>query len=130
MAASARSRQLVVTIILFFSTSLRLIQRLTPPSEGPQTLLKQINRPMRTFTMCGSTLLTTPSISNPAPSFPPNASSNSGSSRSVPTSQPVLLFHSQEWVKPVQQQLSHRRLSKIFVAAMQPSLEQVRVVGA
>ena len=48
----------------------------------------------------------------------------------VPTRQPVLLFHSQEWVKTVQQQLSHRRLIKVFDAPLEPLLEQVRVVVA
>ena len=48
----------------------------------------------------------------------------------VSTQQPVLLFHRQVRVKPVQQQLSHSRLSKVFDAPIQPTLEEVRVVVA
>ena len=48
----------------------------------------------------------------------------------MPTQQPVLFFHSQERVKPVQQQLRYCRLSKVFDTALQPTLEQVRVIGA
>ena len=48
----------------------------------------------------------------------------------MPTQQPVLLFHRQERVKPVQQQLSHLRLSKVFDAPIQSTLEQVRVIGS
>ena len=48
----------------------------------------------------------------------------------VPTQQPVLLFHRQEWVKSVQQQFSHSRLSKVFDAPIEPTLEEVRGIGS
>ena len=41
-----------------------------------------------------------------------------------------IIFWRHEGVKPVQQQLSDSRLSKVFDAAIQPPLEGVRVVGA
>ena len=43
----------------------------------------------------------------------------------MPTQQPVLFFHSREWVKPAQQKLSHNRVSQVLNAATEPPLEQV-----
>jgi hypothetical protein len=48
----------------------------------------------------------------------------------VPRHHPVPLDSCDEWVKPVQQQLSHSRLSKVLNAAIQPALEGVGVVSS
>lgn len=47
----------------------------------------------------------------------------------VPRHDPVPLNTGNERVQPVQQQPSHSRLSQVFDAALQPALEQVRVIG-
>ena len=46
------------------------------------------------------------------------------------TQQHVLLFQREERVKPVQQQLSHSRLSKVVDAPIQPPLKGVWVIGS
>ena len=43
----------------------------------------------------------------------------------MPTQQPVLFFHSREWVKPAQQKLRNNRLSQDLNAATEPPLQQV-----
>ena len=48
----------------------------------------------------------------------------------MPRHDPVTFIPGNEGVKAVQQQLSHCRLSKVIDAAIQPTLEGVRVIGS